>query len=609
MVFSFSTNINVFLSLRNFLLNFAPMTLKLHSASLLAALIAFLCLGSCNTDNDIIPGNRPTIEFDAPDGVYTVKVGHELRIDPIVGNAQNAEFTWSMNDKTLSHERALVMQWNHLGSFYVMLTVTSPAGTASEEARVDVVELTPPVIDLPVPAEGIYLLPGQQYDFKPRFSHSDVEGFRVKWLVDGVEKSTEEAFRFASDTEGTFSVTVKAASNDGEAEVTAEVHVVSRLPRSLTFESPSLLTGTTTRYTFPGRTVVLSPTARNIEAGAAYSWTVNGASVNCTEGTFRFTPTEPGNYEVMASADGATATVTVVCVNATEKSRMRPATGASSAYVSKVWEYVPAPGQFINDNSSIGGMPSDMASPDEACQWAFNRLQARLPVSLGACCGYIIAGFDHSVEAGRSLYDLAVGGNAFDRSNEPGTVWVMQDVNGNGIPDDEWYELRGSDYDNPLTIHNYAVTYHKPAGAAMDVSWTDNQGNSGLVNYLIAYHSQPTYYPTWISARSYTLRGTRLPARTEYNEVTGEWYTLPAEWGYADNLGSDTFARGNTSGGGDGQRVGLKISNAVMADGTPIELAYIDFVCIRSGIMANLGRIGESSTEVFSIADYRLSVN
>ena len=40
---------------------------------------------------------------------------------------------------------------------------------------------------------------------------------------------------------------------------------------------------------------------------------------------------------------------------------------------------------------------------------------------------------------------FAIQGNAFDSSNEPGIVWVMQDVNGNGLPDDEWYELRGSE--------------------------------------------------------------------------------------------------------------------------------------------------------------------
>ena len=33
-------------------------------------------------------------------------------------------------------------------------------------------------------------------------------------------------------------------------------------------------------------------------------------------------------------------------------------------------------------------------------------------------------------------YEFSVAGNQIDTSNEPGIVWVMQDVNGNGIPDE-----------------------------------------------------------------------------------------------------------------------------------------------------------------------------
>ena len=29
---------------------------------------------------------------------------------------------------------------------------------------------------------------------------------------------------------------------------------------------------------------------------------------------------------------------------------------------------------------------------------------------------------------------FSIKGNAFDSSNEPGIVWVMQDVNGDGLP-------------------------------------------------------------------------------------------------------------------------------------------------------------------------------
>lgn len=62
-------------------------------------------------------------------------------------------------------------------------------------------------------------------------------------------------------------------------------------------------------------------------------------------------------------------------------------------------------------------------------------------------------------------------------------VWVMQDVNGNGEPDDEWYELRGSETGKEGTVSGYAVTYYRPAGKGMDVQWTDSEGHSGTIEY------------------------------------------------------------------------------------------------------------------------------
>lgn len=55
-------------------------------------LIAVAALFGCNSDNDILPGRRPTIEFDNPDGIYTVRVGSDVRIDPVIGNGENAEY-------------------------------------------------------------------------------------------------------------------------------------------------------------------------------------------------------------------------------------------------------------------------------------------------------------------------------------------------------------------------------------------------------------------------------------------------------------------------------------------------------------------------------------
>ena len=42
----------------------------------------------------------------------------------------------------------------------------------------------------------------------------------------------------------------------------------------------------------------------------------------------------------------------------------------------------------------------------------------------------------------------------------------MQDINGNGQPDDEWYELKGSETGIDGTIQDYEVTYYRPAPRA-----------------------------------------------------------------------------------------------------------------------------------------------
>ena len=573
-------------------------------------LLYFLCilscaitLSGCNSDNDLVQGHRPTIEFDSPDGVYTVRVGHDVRIDPIIGNGENASFRWTSGDgEVIGSSRALVINCPRLGSFYVMLTVTTPAGSASAEARIDVLEQAPPVIDLSLPPDGIYLLPGQQYELSPRVQNADAGDLTLEWKVDGRSVSSEAVYTFSSDVTGTYHVSLSARNEDGDDEVEFDVSVVDELPRSLKFRGPSMLQTSTIRYTFAGRGVVLAPELVNIPVDADFYWSVNGDAVDCSSDIYLFTPEKPGSYIVKVQAEGVAAEVEVVCVEASESERRRGATASSSAYVNKVWEYVPGPGQFIGDDSSVGGMPTDITTHEQACRWAETRMKSRLFVSLGACCGYMIAGFDHSVSAA-TMSELAIYGNAFDSSNEPGVVWVMQDVNGNGIPDDEWYELRGSAYDDPLTIKRYAVTYYRPAGTRMDVEWTDNQGSRGLVDYIPSAHTQPSYYPAWLTSGTYTLYGTRLPANGVFNSVTGQWTTPALAWGYADNMGSDLLHAGIDSDGVPGQSVGLSISNAVMADGTAVKLQYVDFVMVQSGTMQQLGRLGESSTEVCSIAD------
>lgn len=244
----------------------------------------------------------------------------------------------------------------------------------------------------------------------------------------------------------------------------------------------------------------------------------------------------------------------------------------------EVIDYMPAPGQFINE-----GMTA--ATHAEAVAWAQERMDKGLFVSLGSFGGYITVK-SHEAVANRRGYDFGIAGNAFEGSSEPGIVWVSADDNGNGKADDTWYELKGSD--DPR--RNYSVTYTRTEEPG-DVRWSDNLGGSGVIAYLPQYHAQ-NYYPAWVKEGSYTLAGSRLEPRTEQDG--NNWVNNAYAWGYADNMGSDI----EVSSQGAYRYNRFDLDNAVDAGGQPVTLDAIRFVKVQSAILHNVPEIGEVSTEV-----------
>lgn len=272
----------------------------------------------------------------------------------------------------------------------------------------------------------------------------------------------------------------------------------------------------------------------------------------------------------------------------------------------RVFEFTPAPGQFVNEK--VSGYSGESTAA-EAAIYAEKRLRSGLYLSLGGFGGYAVVGFDHDI-VNNGGYNLAIGGNQTETANEPGIVWVMPDDNGNGLPDDTWYELAGSDSGADAaareTVRGYEVTYYRPTAAGQPVLWRDNLGATGEIDYIAATHRQDSYYPSWIAADSYTLGGTRLKARNYDRDGDGQYWVNPAyDWGYADNLGSDTVKGGSMEGLPSGIRFTLlKISNAVDADGEPVHLDRIRFVKVQTGVNTKSGWLGEASTEVTAIKDY-----
>ena len=283
----------------------------------------------------------------------------------------------------------------------------------------------------------------------------------------------------------------------------------------------------------------------------------------------------------------------------------RPATLASNPYCTKVFEYTPAPGQFINETKT-GGFDGTQITAEAVCAYAEARFAADIWVSLGGFGGYIVVGFDHSID-NTGGYDFAVLGNSFSGSSEPGIVWVMQDEHGNGLPDDTWYELSGSESGKAETKQNYSVTYYRPSEPQKPVQWTDSEGNSGQIDYLKQYHRQDYYYPLWIAADSYTLTGTCLEARNYDASTNGTYWVLPEyEWGYVDNFSPIDRLTDDDNANADINANHFKISNAIDASGAHKQLDYIDFIKVQVGVNAKSGWLGEVSTEVCGFYDYRL---
>ena len=275
----------------------------------------------------------------------------------------------------------------------------------------------------------------------------------------------------------------------------------------------------------------------------------------------------------------------------------------TSPFVSRVIEYQPAPGQFINT--------TDWGSPS-AAQSVIGGTSGG--VSLGAYGGYIVLGFDHSVvNSPDNPYgvDFTIFGNAFTGWAEPGIVYVMKDVNNNGEADDTWYQLKGSDYTNPSTIVNYSVLYYNPGGYA-DVPWRDNLNRRGAV-LINEYHTQP-YYPSadsfpGINPTYQLYSGTLIEGDIDDSNPS-YIQSFALDYGYADNhpkqngdpeTQPDNPSTTNVIEGAGGDA--MKIEWAVDGQGNPVTLDEIDFVKIHTGLNRMCGWLGEISTEICGVVD------
>jgi hypothetical protein len=528
----------------------------------------------------------PTISFDNGTGIYEVKEGRTITLKPVVDNAIEPIYCWKIDGRIVGNDSTYNFTSTITGYHFLTFSVTARNGAAEEELRVEVLELAPPKVSLPIEDGFIRAVAGCDLRIEPVVQFGENATYR--WLLEGLEVCTDPVYVFHSTELRDYNLTLYVANDDGETRTDAKIRVGEPPVLSITFDTDTL-------NVLLGNTCYLIPDIRYGTSATTYRWTVDGTpQPGATGATFSFTPAAVGNYTVAVTGadeeNTATASVVVACAVA-GGDYYRPKQPGSAASATVVFEFLPAPGQFVNENYTANTMP-------EAVAYAQGRLETGAYVSLGGFGGYIVVGFDHSVDnkTDGDGYDFAVRGNPFSGSSEPGIVWVMRDENGDGLPNDTWYELAGSETGKTTTVQQYAVTYFKPTQDRQNVRWTDNLGNAGTVDFN-GYHTQDSYYPLWVNTDSYTLRGTALELRNTQDSGTGFWYNQDYDWGYADNFGQDLNL--HLSGG----YTSFKIENAINPDGSPAVLPYIDFVKVQVGVNGKSGWLGEISTEVLGVSE------
>lgn len=372
-------------------------------------------------------------------------------------------------------------------------------------------------------------------------------------------------------------------------------------------EIPTVSLGIDDTYYIPRMTKL---PLRPALTGREYLWTVNGRVVS-RDRDYIFISSEEGTYHVeLKIIDPDTPYDYSFTVNVLHEEI------EYSPYITRVYDYCPAPGQFVNEMPRYeeGDTYADILQKTEESISGTNDIM----ITLGGYGGYVTFGFDHTVMNIPGEKDFRIWGNCFyellqpDKkggSAEPGIVMVSYDANCNGLPDDPWYELAGSEYHSPMTRHSYELTYNRPdpdreivtdEDNSLDdiyyIRWTDNAGRSGYMAKNI-FHNQD-YYPKWVKDDAMTFSGSLLAPNAEDISGYGAYYVLYSyPWGYVDNHPNE-YADLNS----------FDISWAVDADGNPVSLPGADFIRVYTGLNQYCGWLGETSTELSRAQDLHITL-
>lgn len=435
------------------------------------------------------------------------------------------------------------------------------------------------------------------------------------WFIDGKKVANASIYNFQAPAEpGNYNLVVMAYNAGNIYQKVVQITTGRYVNRETRTNSVLSLEAS---EKFAGKTDI------NWEILSAPSDLYRLTGIDGNSQSMLFSAVSRGTYQVRVSSGDLVDTLLIT---------VRQALAPPSPYISSVFDYLPAPGQFVNELPKY--------DPGDTYETMLEKVskdlvgEAANMITLGGWGGYVVVGFDHTIVNVSGKRDFRIYGNAFGANSnprpnapfggscEPGIIMVAYDKNKNGKPDeDEWYEIRGSgsfsaeaeswypiaaSQGNDLrTFRNYEMTYHRPAteepggspqghvSISEYIRWTDNQSQEGY-KVKNTYHAQ-SYYPGWVKENNITCKGIRLARNGVDESAAGNYYVLYAyRYGYADN-----YPNGHDN-------AGIDIDWAIDKNGKRVVLPGIDFVKVYNGVDQENGWLGEASTEVSRGEDLHL---
>ncbi|MDR3356412.1 MAG: bacterial Ig-like domain-containing protein [Spirochaetaceae bacterium] len=330
-------------------------------------------------------------------------------------------------------------------------------------------------------------------------------------------------------------------------------------------------------HTVPGKPLALSPArvlvgynADHTDAGATYEWTFP-AGIGAVSGAgnefLTLTPQEAGSWEVFVSVTGRNyVDGQTVTKSASAKVVCDPPAPSPSKINLDLRNF--SPGQFTESGNGYG--------------W-----------SLGSIGGYWTWSVKH--QAG-----YAIGGNGFISITsgegwvEPGVVWFQEDSNGNGKPDEAWYELDAGR--GPYINRLYSVKFFKYGEDVEEIGgneygqtireiyWADGKGRTGRIGggWPKDWGVNDTGDGAWVTYTSTILCDDNKRIRID-------------DYDYKDLAGPGGVIGGPFVDRDEGP---FPVNKAVDAAGRPVTLTGVRFIKVQNGIFRYGGIFGEVSTEI-----------